>query len=291
MADENQTVIKYIDLEGLGVYDDLIKSHIAQEDAKSLKTVVIEGTKLKFYRVSEPLAEGAEAAYEIQLPETDISPLMHKLTGTKGNVVVVGDNGEVADSEIALSDLATQDYVDGKVAEEIGKSQHLIKQVVTELPSDTDAKENVIYLIKDTEATGDDVYKEYLLIDSVLTCIGDTSTDLSNVYTKDIVDGKIATAKSEAVSEATTAAAEDATTKADTAETNAKSYTDQEVTKDRERLDADEADIDTLQSDTSDLKDTTKQHTDRIEALEATVGNYTIATEEEIKAMFNKETA
>lgn len=55
----------------------------------------------------------------------------------------------------------------------------------------------------------------------------------------------IATAKSEAVSEATEAAAADATTKANQALTDAKAYTDTEVGKDRARLDALEADTHT----------------------------------------------
>ena len=60
---------------------------------------------------------------------------------------------------------------------------------------------------------------------------------------KTALEGKIATAKGEAIA----AAAEDATTKANTAESNAKAYAkeyaDAEVAKDRARLDAAEADI------------------------------------------------
>lgn len=42
-----------------------------------------------------------------------------------------------------------------------------------------DVKENnVIYLIKDEEAVGTDIYKEYILVDGVATLIGDTSVDL-----------------------------------------------------------------------------------------------------------------
>ena len=77
--------LKVLTLENL----DVIKSYIDVNDAKSLKTVAIDGNKLKFYRVSEPVGD-TEAAYEIELPEADLSGVLAKLTGAvEGDVVLL----------------------------------------------------------------------------------------------------------------------------------------------------------------------------------------------------------
>ena len=103
--------LKVFTLENLTQYDGLIKGYINAADAKSIKTVAIDGNTLKFYRVSEPVGETAPA-YEITLPDKDISHLMSKLNGaTVGNVVTVAANGEVSDGGVALADLATKTEV------------------------------------------------------------------------------------------------------------------------------------------------------------------------------------
>lgn len=63
--------LKVLTLDNLGV----IKNYIDGADAKSLKTVAIDGNTLKFYRVEEPVGETAPA-YEITLPETDLSEIL-----------------------------------------------------------------------------------------------------------------------------------------------------------------------------------------------------------------------
>ena len=94
--------------DNLALYDELLKGYVDAEDAKSLKTVAIQGNTLKFYRVSEPVGETAPA-YTITLPETDISGLIPKITGaTAGNVVTAKADGTVEDSGIKSADLATK---------------------------------------------------------------------------------------------------------------------------------------------------------------------------------------
>ena len=109
--------MKVFTLDRLTQYDGLIKNYIDTGDAKSLKTVAIEGNTLKFYRVSEPVGETAPA-YEITLPSTDISGLLAKLEGaTTGDVVIANADGTVADGGVKLADLATKaevEAVDGK---------------------------------------------------------------------------------------------------------------------------------------------------------------------------------
>ena len=105
MADTKLQVFTY---DNLALYDELLKGYVDAEDAKSLKTVAIDGNTLKFYRVSEPVGETAPA-YTIPLPETDISGLIPKITGaTAGNVVTAKADGTVEDSGIKAADLATK---------------------------------------------------------------------------------------------------------------------------------------------------------------------------------------
>ena len=105
MADTKLQVFTYDNLE---LYDELLKGYVDAEDAKSLKTVAIDGNTLKFYRVSEPVGDTAPA-YTITLPETDISGLIPKITGaTAGNVVTAKADGTVEDSGIKAADLATK---------------------------------------------------------------------------------------------------------------------------------------------------------------------------------------
>lgn len=95
-------------LNNLALYDELLKGYISEQDAKALKTVAISGNVLKFYTVEEPVGDTAPA-FEITLPETDISGLIPKITSaTKGHVVVANADGTVADGGVALADLATK---------------------------------------------------------------------------------------------------------------------------------------------------------------------------------------
>ena len=99
-------------LENLQQYDGLIKNYIGTADAKSLKTVALVGNTLKFYKVEEPVGD-TTPAYEITLPETDVSGLLEKLTGaTEDNVVTVGADGTVKDSGIKSADLALKSEVE-----------------------------------------------------------------------------------------------------------------------------------------------------------------------------------
>ena len=108
MADTKLQVFTY---DNLALYDELLKGYVDAEDAKSLKTVAIDGNTLKFYRVSEPVGETAPA-YTITLPETDISGLIPKITGaTAGNVVTAKADGTVEDSGIKAADVATKEEV------------------------------------------------------------------------------------------------------------------------------------------------------------------------------------
>lgn len=88
-------------------------------------------------------------------------------------------SGRVTNIENEIPSLATQSYV----TEAIANADHLSREIVEEVPSAETAKENVIYMYKVEDATGNDKYREYLLINGEVTCIGDTSVDLTDYAT------------------------------------------------------------------------------------------------------------
>lgn len=103
--------LQVMTLDNLDLYDELIKGYVDAADAKSLKTVAVDGHTLKFYKVTEPVGD-TEPVYEIELPDTDISGLLAKLTTTNvGNVIVSKADGTIEDGGVALADLATKTEV------------------------------------------------------------------------------------------------------------------------------------------------------------------------------------
>lgn len=291
MADITTTTtdtIKYISLDNLTLYDSLLKDYISIQDAKSLKTVTLsnDGNSLEFYRTEEPIEEGAVPAYSIELPKTDLTAYMQKVVNAlSGNIAVFDANGNVIDGGVKLSDLLTKTEVEELIAQKISQSQHLSKQIVTELPLNENASEDVIYLIKIDGIESGDAYEEWMLIGGVLTKIGDTTTDLSDYYNKSEIDTKVSTLE-DAISDAIATAAADATLKANTAESNAKTYTDQEIAKVNTTVTTLENKVSTNVTDIAALQTTVTTHEDRIEALESGMPELAVASETDIRALF-----
>ena len=76
-------------------------------------------------------------------------------------------------------------YVDSeieKVEKAIGDITHFTTKIVESTDDVTEV--GVLYLIKDADVEGVDKYNEYLCIDGNAVLIGDTTTDLSDYYTK-----------------------------------------------------------------------------------------------------------
>ena len=78
-------------------------------------------------------------------------------------------------------------------------------QIVDTLPAVADANPNVIYLIKDNTVTGNDKYKEYMLIDNEMVMIGDTSVSLAGYATEQYVSDRISALDIPVIESATTA--------------------------------------------------------------------------------------
>ena len=94
----------------------------------------------------------------------------------------------------AIKDFATTQYVDTEIEaieDAISKLNHFTAKVVES--TDEAAEIGVLYLVKDETVAGVDKYNEYIVIDGAPVLIGDTTTDLSNYYSKTEIDGKVET--------------------------------------------------------------------------------------------------
>ena len=97
----------YVDLTGLSKYHELISQYINTEDAKSIKSLSRSGNTVSFYKTND--ATGTPA-YQVEIP--DVSGFMSKITSALGGKIVTSvAGGEVAESNTAISDLATNAFV------------------------------------------------------------------------------------------------------------------------------------------------------------------------------------
>ena len=83
--------------------------------------------------------------------------------------------------EDEVPNLATKTYV----GEQIANAEHLKREIVTVLPSDEEASDNIIYMLKVESTVGNDKYQEYMKIDGTVQMVGDTSVDLTD-YAKTV---------------------------------------------------------------------------------------------------------
>lgn len=126
------TQISHLSFAGLQIYDAKIKAFInsvvSDGDAKSFKYVSLDNGTLKFY-LENPLSDNAVAAFEIELPEQDLSHLMALVAdATNGNVASFGDNGQVIDSGVAVSNIATKEEV-GAVSDRTAELENKVQSL------------------------------------------------------------------------------------------------------------------------------------------------------------------
>lgn len=96
-------------------------------------------------------------------------------------------SNRVKSIEDEVPNLATKTYV----GEQISNADHLKREIVTEIPKPETADKNTIYMLKIESVTGNDKYREYLLIDGTVQCVGDTSVDLTDYAKTTDVDKKL----------------------------------------------------------------------------------------------------
>lgn len=144
------------------------KSLIADTEIERLKSV-------KNYDDIEIKTELAKKANSTDIP-TKVSGLQN-------------DSNYQTDTDVttALTPYATKTYV----GEQISNADHLKREIVTEIPKPETADKNTIYMLKIESITGNDKYREYLLIDGTVQCVGDTSVDLTDYAKTTDVDKKL----------------------------------------------------------------------------------------------------
>lgn len=144
------------------------KSLIADTEIERLKSV-------KNYDDTEIKTELAKKANSTDIP-TKVSSLQN-------------DSKYQTDTDVttALTPYATKTYV----GEQISNADHLKREIVTEIPKPETADKNTIYMLKIESVTGNDKYREYLLIDGTVQCVGDTSVDLTDYAKTTDVDKKL----------------------------------------------------------------------------------------------------
>lgn len=103
----------YVTLENLSRFKSnfttVMNQAIATAEAQSLHTVEISGTHLKFYKeiVSE-VTPSTSPAFDITLPSADLSGVIAKIqNATGGKIATTTSDGSVAESNVAIADLAT----------------------------------------------------------------------------------------------------------------------------------------------------------------------------------------
>lgn len=126
----------------------------------------------------------------------DISNLVEKEDGK--TLISTDDISQITKNKDAITTLngTGEGSVDKKIADKLSEQTYLTKEIATAdevaayIADPTTAKFNVIYLVKDEDATDlSDKYYEYQRIgteeSSTFEMTGDTSTQLSNYYQKD----------------------------------------------------------------------------------------------------------
>lgn len=144
------------------------KSLIADTEIERLKSV-------KNYDDTEIKTELIKKANSTDIP-TKVSGLQN-------------DSNYQTDTDVTttLTPYATKTYV----GEQISNADHLKREIVTEIPKPETADKNTIYMLKIESVTGNDKYREYLLIDGTVQCVGDTSVDLTDYAKTTDVDKKL----------------------------------------------------------------------------------------------------
>lgn len=108
------TEVKIITLKQLGLYDGLVKKYINDADAKSIKSVKIEGRTLKFYKVEEPIGEDVLPAYSITIPETDLTEVNKAIKAVK-DVVDKLDGEDTVEGSVKAQIKALKTEIEGQI--------------------------------------------------------------------------------------------------------------------------------------------------------------------------------
>lgn len=187
--------LMFLDLTGLGQYDAKIKTYIDEADDKSLKGLAINGNTLLAYK-DLPI-EGATPAYEIELPETDLSGVIAKFeVATAGNVITVAEDGKtIVDSGIALANLATdEELADVQAIADEAKTKGLaLEALMGVIPETSKAETLVAYIQELTSGIATDAALAELQadVDKAQEDISGLRTDVDKLNGDATVEGSV----------------------------------------------------------------------------------------------------
>lgn len=128
------TEVKIITLKQLDLYDGLVKKYINDADAKSIKSVKIEGRTLKFYKVEEPIGEDVLPAYSITIPETDLTEVNKAIKAVK-DVVDKLDGEDTVEGSVKAQIKALKTEIEGKIT----ASEYNDTEIKKSIKANTDA--------------------------------------------------------------------------------------------------------------------------------------------------------
>lgn len=106
-------------------------------------------------------------------------------TEASGLYKTIQDLTAVVNNKANSADVYTAAETDTKISEAITAANHLKRDIVEAIPEASAANETTIYMVLDTSVKGVDKYKEYMLINGEVVCVGDTTVDLTNYVQKD----------------------------------------------------------------------------------------------------------
>ena len=128
------TEVKIITLKQLGLYNGLVKKYINDADAKSIKSVKIEGRTLKFYKVEESIGENVLPAYSITIPETDLTEINNAIKAVK-DVVDKLDGEDTVEGSVKAQLKALKTEIEGQIT----ASEYDDTEVKKSIKTNTDA--------------------------------------------------------------------------------------------------------------------------------------------------------
>lgn len=184
---------QFLSYSKLPILKEEIDKKIDASTASSIKTVAFnkEIGVIKFYNV-ETVTDGVEPILEINTSDINsgsANVIESLINATEGNLVSIAANGTVSDSGIKAEDVATKEFVAQTTAGQITK-KIVTQEELDALTGDT-ADPNKIYLVKDDTVEGEDKYREYILIEGTITCIGSTSVSLEGLASEENLNSAI----------------------------------------------------------------------------------------------------
>ena len=116
------------------MYKRQVKKYINDADAKSIKSVKIEGRTLKFYKVEEPIGEDVLPAYSITIPETDLTEVNKAIKAVK-DVVDKLDGEDTVEGSVKAQIKALKTEIEGKITASEYNDTEIKKSIKTAIES------------------------------------------------------------------------------------------------------------------------------------------------------------